>query len=45
MKPHSQHAPGLGRTNDIIGALAKKHRKYVEQERAEQDRRDREAVA
>ncbi|WP_156752958.1 hypothetical protein [Mycobacterium sp. 1245801.1] len=34
MKPHNQSAPGLGRLNDKIGALAKHYRRYVDKELA-----------
>lgn len=39
MKPHNQNAPGLGRANDLIGALARHYRKYVDKELAEDAKR------
>lgn len=39
MKPHNQHAPGLGRISDKIGSLAKKHRAHVDKELAEEAKR------
>jgi hypothetical protein len=39
VKPHNQHAPGLGRLNDQLGALAKHYRRYVDKELAEAARR------
>lgn len=30
MKPHNQAAPGLGRTNDKLGAIAKQYRRAID---------------
>lgn len=39
MKPHNQNAPGLGRVNDLLGALAKQYRAYVDKELAAHTKR------
>lgn len=44
MRPHNQHAPGLGRLDDVIRGMAAKHRKHIDKERAEHDRKERDTA-
>jgi hypothetical protein len=44
VKPHNQHAPGLGRTSDKLGALACKYRRRVDKELAKSARAERDAA-
>jgi hypothetical protein len=39
MKPHNQNAPGLGRLNDQLGAIARGYRRRVDKERSDHDRK------
>lgn len=38
VKPHNQSAPGLGRTNDKLGATAKQYRKRIDIELGKRDK-------
>jgi hypothetical protein len=43
VKPHNQHAPGLGRLNDKLGSIAAQYRKRVDKELAKTSRAERDA--
>lgn len=44
VKPHNQHAPGLGRLNDKLGSIAAQYRKRVDKELAKTSRAERDSA-